>query len=213
MIMDKEVLKQWSRMLQDLDPRAQMEALTQIGRAYFRPEVGPREGKDIKGAIRVKGPAKPGLPASLRDAILEKLQAEDPRIRAEAALALVHWRDKEAIEAIKQMLNDRDRTVRLAVIQTLATMGDAQFIPSLLEVAEGDPEELVRAHALSAIEAMPEEEVVKVEGKPVKVRGAARTRGGAKTLAESLEQIADSDPSSYVAFLARRARKRFASRG
>ena len=198
MIMDKEVLKQWSKMLQDLDPRAQMEALTQIGRAYFRPEVGPREKKDIKGAIRVKGPAKPGLPASLRDAILEKLQAEDPRIRAEAALALVHWRDDEVINAIVEVLRrDPDTQVRMAAVHFVSLSQDERLMQPLIEVLTKDKDELVRAAAVDTARTI-QRKLSKQEE-----RGAVRTRGDLITgLNRALEEVKNTDPSSYVRYLA-----------
>jgi len=123
-------------------------------------------------------------------------------------LALVHWRDEKTIGPSLESLSDPDSTARLAVVQALAIWGETRFIPELLEVAQRDSEELVRAHALSAIEGMRQGGVVKKEEEPV---AAVRARGPVGSVAEILKRIADSDPSSYVAFLARRVRKRFAS--
>ena len=213
MTLSREVQERWSRMLQDADPRVQMEALTEIGRSYFHMESrGEEPLKEVflgeRAAVQVKGAAEPELPTSLRDAILNKLEAHDPSLRAEAVLALVHWRDEETIDAIVERLKDSDSTVRLAAVQALATLREAELIPDLLEVARSDPEELVRAHALSALAQIPEEDIRNWEGK---VAGAVRTRGGVTMpgYVTVLKQITERDSSRYVAFLAQKALERF----
>jgi hypothetical protein len=213
MTLSREVQERWSRMLQDADPRVQMKALTEIGRSYFHVESrGEGPLKEVllgePAAVQVKGPAKPELPTSLRDAILSKLEADDPSMRAEAVLALVHWQDEETIDAVLERLKDSDSTVRLAAVQALAMLGEAELIPDLLEVARSDPEELVRAHALSALAQIPVEETRGWEGK---ASGAVRTRGGVTLpgYATVLKQIAERDSSRYVAFLAQKALERF----
>jgi len=213
MALSKELQERWSRMLQDADPRVQMEALTEIGRSYFHVESrGERPFEEVflgePAAIQVKGPAKPGLPTLLRDAILSKLAADDPSMRAEAVLALVHWRDEETIDVIRERLKDSDSTVRLAAVQALATLGEAELVPDLLDVAQTDPEELVRAHALSALAQIPAEDLKSWESKTA---GAVRTRGGITLpgYVTVLKQIAERDSSRYVAFLAQKVLERF----
>jgi len=199
MVVSREVHERWSRMLQDPDPAAQMRALTEIGRSYFRPaEVGSREERDIRGAIPVKGPAKPGLPNSLRDAILEKLQAEDPHLRAEAVLALVHWHDDRTVDAIKNALDDPAVSVRLAAIQAAAMIKQGELIGELIGIAESDQEEIVRAKAVDAIQWIQKE----AEKEPT---GAIRTRSPAqRSLSQVLDEIRITDSSAYVRFLAGR---------
>ena len=194
-MLDKEVYEQWSKMLQDQNPAVQMGALTQIGRAYFRPEVGQKGGENIRGAIPAKGLAKPGLPASLRDAILEKLQADDPRIRAEAILSLVHWRDEHTVNAAKKALDDPDTTVRLAAIQSAAMIKQGELVEKLISIAKSDSEEIVRAKAVDAIKWIQKEEPT----------GAVRTGGPAKrSFPYVLQEIRKNDSSTYVKFLAGR---------
>ncbi len=207
MVMNGEVHERWSRMLQEPDSEVQTRALTEIGRAFFRP-TEPLEDVMLGGAIHTVGHARAELPLSLRDAILEKLNADDPTMRAEAVLALVHWRDEKTIHSLLERLSDPDSTVRLAAVQTLAIWGEARFIPDLLEVAQSDSEELVRAHALSALEQIPKEAIRSWEGRAA---GAIRTRGGTTmpTPVAVLNQIARSDNSRYVAFLAEKVCRRF----
>jgi len=220
--LSKELQERWERMLRSPDRGEKLRALTEIGQAHdlVGSEESPLEKVRLGGAMSTRSETET-LPTTLKDLILEELRSsKDPIVRAEAVLALVHWRDEETVNAILQMLNDQDSTVRLAAVQALATMGDAQFIPSLLEVAESDPEELVRAHALSALEQIPKQAVKGwqkggtsdlVRGGAERTSGAIRARGGTgiPDLATALEQIASTDTSRYVAFLAQKARKRF----
>lgn len=180
MTTSKEVQK-WIDGLQDLDPKVQMGVLTEIGRSFFRTEEA-REEREVSGAVQVGGPAlaERELPASLRDAILEKLNAEDPQLRAEALLALVHWRDEETRNALLESLKDPDSTVRLAAVQAMAKIGEHRFLSSLLEVSENDADELVQAHALAAIEELLQSEVEGSEREPL--AAARRTRGAVRVL-------------------------------
>ena len=205
MALSKEVEERWSRMLEDPVPKVQMEALTQIGRSYFRAPEGTLAEISLGGPVRTGGTEERTLPRTLRDKIIEKLRSEDPDMRAEAVLALVHCQDEETADAILKILKDPESTVRLAAIQALAAMRQLQVTQDLFEVAESDLDELVRAHALATIEEMAEERTDKT------LASAVRTRGG--TIAPNplarLDKISRSDPSSYVSFMARRARKRF----
>lgn len=204
----REFQERWSRMLQDPVPETQLRALTEIGQAYLNPAATLEEVTFV-GALKTKEIERPKLSTLLRDAVLGKLKAEDPNMRAEAALALVHWRDEKTIDSLRESLSDSDSTVRLAVVQAFAVMGEANYLPDLLEVAQNDPEELVRAHALLAIGRISKEAICDWEKESPS--GAIRTRGGITMLKPVLvlEQIIKLDNSSYVAFLAQKARKRF----
>ena len=208
----QEAQKRWERMLHDSDPKLQVEALTDIARSYFLPEVTLR---DVKfGATHTAGLIRPELSTQLRDAVLEKLQADEPRIRAEASLALVHWRDDKTISALQQCLKDSDSIVRLVTVQALATMEDPRLVATLVEVAETDSDKSVRAHALAALNRVfhaKQEE----EGEPP-LTAARRTAGPVREreaaaqdpILARLRRIEESDPSPHVRFLAQQACKR-----
>ena len=142
----------WSKMLEDSVSKVQMEALTQIGRSYFRPPKKTLAEIHLGGPVRTRGTEERPFHGILRDKIIKKLQSEDPDMRAEAVLALVHWQDKETIEKIKEALRDSNRKVRLAAVQALASIRSDSFVESLLMIAQTDEDNLVRAKAISAID-------------------------------------------------------------
>jgi len=213
-------------MLDDPDPEVQMRALAEIGQAYFRRAVAREPAKKVflaeaEDIARISGwipetsltvshvPWK--LSESLRAAIFEKLKSEKAEIRAEAALALVHWHDEETVQKLVQSLKDPERIVRLAGIQALFTMKESAIIPHLLDVAEKDSDELVQAYALNALEGLLRAEVKAEEEKPptaVLTAGPIRNRGTAKQdLLERLEKIGKATSSPFVAALVARARE------
>lgn len=201
-------------MLEDPVPEIQMEALTQIGRSYFRAPEGTLAAIDLGGPVRTGETEERTLPGTLRDRILKKLQSEDTDIRAEAVLALVHCQDEETIEKIKGTLNDSNRTVRLAAVQALASMRNMHSIACLLEVAEADQDNLVRAKAISAVDWIGRGQRVEKEQpsptRAVRTRGKGRGPHSHKVL-DSLEAIEADAPSAYIRFLARQACKRFSA--
>jgi HEAT repeat protein len=189
MALAKEVEERWSRMLKDSDPETQMDALTEIGRSYFR---APR------------GTEKLTLPRTLRDEILGKLESEDVDMQAEAVLALVHWQDEKTADAIRDALIDGDIPVRLAAIQTAAMVKPDKLVWDIVKVAREDKEEVVRAQAVDAIRSLNErasrENIVDIEEITL---GPTRTSGRTLVdLSQVLDDIRKKDKSSYVRFMA-----------
>ena len=112
MALAKEVEERWSRMLEDPVPTVQMEALTQIGRSYFRAPEGALAAIQLGGAVRTSGTEKRTLPETLRDKVLRVLESDDPDMRAEAVLALSRWDDEDSENAIVEHLTDTSSIVR-----------------------------------------------------------------------------------------------------
>lgn len=185
--------KRWEDMLRDPDEAVRMRALTEIGRAYdlLRGPPSPLGDITLGEAITQKR-----LPVVLRDSILEQFSSDDPRVRAEAALALIHWRDEDTLEALKRALNDPDVGVRLAAIQAVVETAPEELVEELVGVAEQDHAEIVRAKAVDAIKWL-------IQKRGPAMKGAVRTTDGhPRTLAQVLEEIRHSDESSYVRFVA-----------
>jgi HEAT repeat protein len=88
-------------------------------------------------------------PGSLRDIVLEALQAESPRVRTHALAALrVAGLDAALVAAVRRNLEHPDWLVRIMAIDLLARQG-ASFAAQVRTIAEEDADELVRRWAQS----------------------------------------------------------------
>lgn len=205
MAMRKELQERWERMLSSPDKGEKLRALTEIGRAYelVRSRTSPLEDVWLGGEKAARRPEAVGLSETLRNLVLEKLRSEDPRIRAEAVLALIHWRDETTLTALKQALDDSDVGVRLAAIQAAVETAPEALMHELVRVAKQDESEIVRAKAVDAIKWFVQKQepsktgAVSIGGGPVRVRGYP-----VQNLAKVLEEIRREDESSYVRFVA-----------
>jgi len=194
----------WYTLLRSDDRAQRMEALTSVGRRGARWRSHERACETI-GLERTGG----AFSSEVRDAVLEALEDEDPKVRAEAALALAAWDDGVVAEALKERLTDPDERVRCAVIQSFGILTTAQATEELLEIAEMDPSPGVRAHALAAmaaVEGHPERETGD-RGTPSAIRVGGGPSLGPRRVRDRLNAIEKGDASSYVRFLARRARR------
>jgi len=204
-MLSKELQERWEGMLSVRDEEKQLRALTEIGRAYdlVRNRTSPLKHVWL-GAEKTAGrPEAVGLPETLRNLVLEKLRSKDPHIRAEAVLALIHWRDETTLTALKQALDDPDVGVRLAAIQAAVETAPEELMDELVRAAKQDESEIVRAKAVDAIkwfvqkQEPPKTGAVSTGGGPVRVRGYP-----VRNLAKVLEEIQREDESSYVRFVA-----------
>ncbi len=77
-------------------------------------------------------------------ALIERLRDEDVDVCVDAASALGRLGSPAVIDSLNDSLrNDPDGEVKIAVVESLARVADAQTIPVLLEIAERRPEEMV----------------------------------------------------------------------
>jgi hypothetical protein len=87
---------------------------------------------------------------------LQAMEAPDPQLRRAAIGA---WRNmgldlaSEGVQALIKALDDKEKTVRLETISTLAWLGpEAEAaVPALLKIMQGEPEELLRHAATRAL--------------------------------------------------------------
>ncbi len=202
-----ERFEQWVAMLSDLQPSAQKDALRQV-RQWIE-SVGnalrsPATQAEPETADEVQAPA-----ARLQRAVADTARtAPDATVRSEALRTLSHWRklDERNRAAVLIGLNDPDEVVRLAAVQVLGEQLASDQLDRLLQTAQKDVSERVRAHAVSALSLIQRE-----QGNEQRISfGAVRTRGEAPSpiagrVRGALSQLAETDRSAYVRFMARQS--------
>jgi len=198
---------QWATMLTDLQPSVQIDALQQVrqwiesvGNALDSPatQAGPETGD---------GAQEPA--ARLQQAVADMARtASEATVRSEALLTLSRWRklDERNRAAVLIGLDDPDEVVRLAAVQVLGEQLASDQLDRLLQTAQKDVSERVRAHAVSALSLIQRE-----QGTEQRISfGAVRTRGEAPSpiagrVRGALSQLAETDRSAYVRFMARQS--------
>jgi HEAT repeat protein len=77
---------------------------------------------------------------SARERLLSELRSSDASVRAAAAVAYARAAGPAALPALKPLLADRARSVRLAALAALAATGSEKGVHALLEVVHADEE-------------------------------------------------------------------------
>lgn len=150
---------------------------------------------------------KKGVEELVRD-----LQADKPRARRDAAEQLGKARDARGVEPLLRALQDDDEGVRREAIKALGEIGDPRAAEPLGEMLS-DADEFVRVNALEALERIRNDEAVNLiigglkNANPLVRINACESLGriGDKKAIPSLEQVAKTDPLSYVRFAAEQA--------
>lgn len=75
----------------------------------------------------------------------------DPHVRRNAAQLLGSWRSKDGFDGLAQMANDADPDVRNAAAHSLGALHDERGRPILTNLAQNDPNALVRDQATIAL--------------------------------------------------------------
>lgn len=70
--------------------------------------------------------------------LLEAVQHQEPKVRANAAWVLGRIKDRRVIPELQTAVNDSNPTVRLEVARTLVGLGDIKYAPALIEGLDSD---------------------------------------------------------------------------
>jgi HEAT repeat protein len=143
----------------DLDAKVRLQAILLLwqGKAYSSAPVGAAllkalDDRDrevaMQAASTLNGIEGSPLPMQGVTHLTQKLKSADPQQRAAAARALggfIGWREKFTPLLTAALLNDKDPTVRLAVVDALGEIVDDDAIPALLKALKSDTDPRVRA--------------------------------------------------------------------
>ncbi len=146
---------------------------------------------------------------SVLDRVLEKLEAEDPQVRAEAAYDLGRLEEPRAVSALVGALADPDPAVgRMAARSLIALKGQARADQAKLADLLGHEELLVREQAARVLGAYQDAAAL------APLSRAARTETSARVqiaLAEALARLEEPDAVAALAELYDRAADRWAA--
>ncbi len=87
----------------------------------------------------------------LHDRLDSELRATEPATRSAALFALGFADQSDALPRIRELLNDRDRNVRVAAIWALGTIGDGSSNETLISLLAKDADPVVRGAAAWAL--------------------------------------------------------------
>lgn len=138
-----ELLTSWQRMPED-SKRASVAQLREILQPLAR-DVKADESLRSR-SIQALGQLRDG--ASM-DIITRLLQTSNSvKIKESCIRALAAVPDRDALEVIRNTLGDENPDIRILVIRTLLSLGDANSYPHILEIIRSDQNAAVRLTAL-----------------------------------------------------------------
>jgi HEAT repeat protein len=147
--------------LDDADPAARYAAIRALGRTAAPQALRPLvrvltepDGEFRAAALHALGEL--GDPRAAQP-LARHLAAADDDIRLTAAFALRDLAAPQAVEYLAAALDDRAWAVRHAAVRTLAILGATAVLPRLSELADSDPDPLVRDAARNAARALANE--------------------------------------------------------
>jgi HEAT repeat protein len=155
----EDALEELVSLLKDGDPEMRFAAVQALGRTRLDSAVDPliTALSDERPEIRASALAALGEVGDARagQSLANHLDVPDRDLRRTAIFALERI-DRPAVAGqMVRALRDPDREVRLTAVHVLARMNDPQGRIALGEVAEMDPEELVRQAAKQALGSLP----------------------------------------------------------
>ncbi|MCG8470000.1 MAG: HEAT repeat domain-containing protein [Gemmatimonadetes bacterium] len=121
------------------------------------------------------------------DALLERLDDPDPRVRAVAAWALGEIKDPRAIEPLGRLLLDDHRIVRELAVLAIGEIEDPTALPVLRELGPEVASETVRAWAIAEI-------LAGGEGRDLHTGELTNPGFGSADRARLVAELSDEDP-------------------
>jgi hypothetical protein len=87
-------------------------------------------------------------------ALIDGMNDRELQVREAAVQALGRLRNKEAVPFLIEKLGDRSFTIRVSAIRSLGQIRDQKATPFLRNIADGDPDVLIRNEATAALNKM-----------------------------------------------------------
>jgi hypothetical protein len=85
------------------------------------------------------------------DALIDGMNDRELQVREAAIQVLGRLRNEKAVPFLIKKLSDRSFSIRMSVIRSLGQIKDQKAIPFLKDIADGDPDDLIRNEATSAL--------------------------------------------------------------
>jgi hypothetical protein len=88
------------------------------------------------------------------DALIDGMNDRELQVREAAVQALGRLRNEKAVPFLIEKLSDRSFSIRISAVRSLGQIKDPKAIPFLKDVADRDPDDLIRNEATLALNKM-----------------------------------------------------------
>jgi hypothetical protein len=91
---------------------------------------------------------------SVVDALIDGMNDRELQVREAAVQALGRLRNEKAVPFLIEKLSDRNFSIRISAVRSLGQIKDQKAVPFLKDIADRDPDDLIRNEATSALNKM-----------------------------------------------------------